>query len=98
MNFYQFYNVLNGEPYSDPRVPPPTEYDFLDYTKMISNGSKIAGTEENNWQLTPLEQDDMKTSAADDVVDAYAKIHKKSPTRLGDPLSDEEFRRYQGLR
>lgn len=97
MNFYQFYNVLNGESYSDPRVPPK-EYDFLDYAKMISNGSKIAGTEENNWQLTPLEQDDMKTSAAEDVADAYVKIHKKNPLSIGDPLSDEEFRKYQGLR
>ena len=94
MNFYQFYDKLQGDPSGD----PPTEYDLLNYTDTISQGSSFSGTEDGNYELKPLTDDDMKQAAADDVIKAYAKLHKgKNPSRLGDPLDDEGMKKYHGM-
>lgn len=90
MDFYQFYDKINGKIYED--IPPPTKYNFLDYLK----DSSINKEKDNNWQLKPLTQDDMKTTAVEDALDWYAK-HGKNTTRLGEPLDDEGFKKYMGL-
>lgn len=58
--------------------------DLLDYSKAITNTSKIAGTEEGNWELKPIEKEDTARYAADDVVNAYIELHKgRNPLRIG---------------
>ncbi len=97
MNFHQFYDKLQDEP-SDSDHGPPTEYEFLNYTDVISNGSSFSGTEDGGYDLKPLTDDDMKQAAADDVIKAYAKLHKgKNPSRLGEPLDDEGMKKYHGM-
>ena len=91
MDFYQFCDKINGRMYED-GVPPPTKYNFLDYLK----DSSINQERGNNWQLTPLTQDDMKTTSRDDAAEWYAR-HGINTTKLGDPLDDEGMKRYMGL-
>lgn len=99
MNFYKLFNKLQGKPYSDSDSTPPTESELLNYTDTISNNSSFSGTEDGGYELRPLTDDDMKRYATDDVVDAYYKLHKgKNPTKLGDPMSDDEFKKYHGMK
>jgi hypothetical protein len=97
VNFYDFYDKVNGPLYKD-GTPPPVKYEFGNYLDLISNNPRMNGTEEDStYELKPLDLDDMKRYAADDVVDAYAKIHNgKNPNRLGDPMTDSEFKKFTG--
>ena len=85
MNFYQFYDKLNGEPYSDERDPSPVKYNFWDYPFQTSG-----------HELKPLTQDDIKTTSAKDAAEWYAK-HGKDTTKLGDQMTDDELRKFGGL-
>ena len=84
-SFYQFYNQINGQPYTD-GVPPPAEYDLADYGISDTGGA----------DLTPLTDDDMKTTSRDDAMAWYLK-HGKNTTKLGEPLDDEGMKKYTGL-
>ncbi len=88
MNFYQFYDLLNGKPYQN--VPPPVKYSFKGYMDAVSNGSPAGNSEDADYNLKPLSFDDMARCAADDVP-----VH--NTTRLGDPMSDEELHAHYGL-
>lgn len=90
MDFYQFYNKINGVPYSDPATPPPSSYNFLDYAKQLTN-SPINGIEGGTYELTPLSQEDMSRYADEDVVTNI------NTTQLGEPLDDEAFKKYHGI-
>lgn len=93
MSFYDLYNKINGGEPSKFGV----QYDLEDYTKQLTS-SPVNGTEDGTWALTPLTQDDMSRYAADDVVDAYTKMHQgKNPLGLGDPLDDEGMKQYTGM-
>lgn len=88
-NFCQFWDRLNGEPYKD-GVPPPTEYKLQDMD--INTGDDHA-------KLTPLSPEDTARYSDEDVRKDMER--KKSlgfnPTKLGDPMSDEEFQKFMGL-
>jgi hypothetical protein len=94
LSFNQFYDKLNGKMYQD--IPPPVSYDFLDYVKGITS-TPVNNTEQGTWRLIPIEADDMKRYAADDVADHYSKMHKGNPLALGEPLSDGEFKKFCGI-
>jgi hypothetical protein len=98
MNFYDFYDMLNGKMYSDPRVPPPVEYELQDYMAQItSNPDNVVGIDgrDSNYALQPITR--MWTHSADDVVDFMTK-HGRNTKKLGEPLDDEGLRRYTGIK
>jgi hypothetical protein len=53
---------------------------------------------DNSWALTPLEDKDLATTSAADVVDNMRKMKTSgyNPTRLGPPMTDDEFAKYTG--
>lgn len=95
LNFYQFFNKINGEPYVD--IQPPVKYDFQDYGNNLTN-SPINGIEGGTHELRPLTDEDMGRYAADDVINHYYQMHQgKNPLRLGDPMSDDQFKKFCGM-
>jgi len=75
----------------------PLSYELDDYVSQITS-SPVNTAATGNWDLTPLEDEDMARYAHDDVVDAYKKMHQdKSPTALGEPLDDEGMKKYTGM-
>lgn len=93
MDFYKFWDKINGEMYKD--IPRPVEYDLVDYMDTISNGSPLNGSEDGTWQLTPLSRDDTATTAAEDVLN-WQKKYGKNTTKLGPQMTDDEFKRHYG--
>lgn len=94
LSFQQMFDKVNGPMYKD--VPPPVSYNFLDYGKSVTQ-SPICGTEDGSHELRPLEPEDMARYGANDVEDEYLKLHNgKDPLRLGDPLTDREFKNFLG--
>lgn len=88
-SFYQFWDQING------KVDlPPQKYRFQNYMDM--SNSPLNGSEEGTAKLSPLSDDDMKRYAASDVVDWYSK-YGKNLNKLGQELSDEEYRKFQGI-
>jgi len=60
---------------------------------------KEAQESENDYDLKPLNPEDMAITHMDDVA---AELERKkklgwNPTKLGDPMSDEEFQKFHGL-
>lgn len=93
VSFYDMWDRLNGKPYED--VPPPSQYKLADYD-ITTN--PINGTESGGYELRPLDQSDMARYASDDVVNHYVQMHQgKNPTRLGEPMTDLQFRQFMGL-
>jgi hypothetical protein len=91
MNFCQFWNAINGEPYHD--IPPPVKYNL----KTLGDETSYANVENGQSQLRPLTHEDMGRYAADDVVAHYVKMHNgKNPMSLGEPLTDSEFKDFLG--
>lgn len=86
-NFCQFWNKVNGEPYTD-GVPAPTEYKLNDIGKS------------GGHELTPLTDEDMFRYSDDDVAAEMEKMKTSgfNPTKLGAPMSDEEFNNFHGLK
>ena len=98
MNFYQFYNKLNGTPY-EKDIPAPVKYDLDDYASQITKGQvnnvdSIDGNQKGTWELTPLTADDFQRAGAEETADWYAKHGKKR--LLGPPLDDEGMKKYRG--
>ncbi len=92
-SFLQFWDQINGKPYTD-GVPPPVKYDMGNYMDMTT--SPLNGSEEGStYELRPITDDDMKTHAADDVVNWYKK-HGMDSRKLGPEMTDDEFRRFYG--
>lgn len=93
LNFCQFYNLLNGEPYHD--VPPPVHYKLANMDVTQSALNNVEG--ESSYELRPLAHEDMCRYAADDVAAHYHQLHKgKNPCRLGKPMTDGEFKKFLG--
>lgn len=87
-NFCQFWNKINGEPYTD-GVPAPVEYKIQDMD--------IEGI--NQFDLKPLSDEDM-AQVSDEEVKAQMELKKKmgwNPTRLGPPMSDDALHKHYGL-
>ena len=83
-NFDQFFNKVNGEMYKD--VPPPVHYQLADY-----------GISPSSYHLKPLTDEDMARYGAEDVANHYSDLHQgKNPTRIGDPMSDSDFKKFFG--
>ena len=92
MNFYQFWDKLNGKPYED-GVEPPVSYDMDDLHCV----DRISGQENRSYELKPLTADDMSQASAEEVADNYIKLHKgKNPCALGKPMTDEELNKFYG--
>jgi len=88
-NFCKFWDRLNGEPYKD-GVPPPTEYKLQ---------SMDFNTGDDHATLKPLSDEDTARYSDEDV---RADMERKkalgwNPTKLGKPMSDEEFHKFHGL-
>lgn len=58
----------------------------------------IPNVSDGSWALKPLEDEDVGRYAADDVVDHMQKMKDNgfNPTRLGPPMTDDEFKKYTG--
>lgn len=54
----------------------------------------------DNTELTPLSPDDMETTSSEVVEKDFEKkrLAGWNPTKLGDPMSDEEFDKYHGVK
>jgi hypothetical protein len=91
MNFCQFWNAINGEPYAD-GTPEPVQYNLK---KMMD--SPVNDMESGSYELRPLQPEDMMRYGADDVADHYAKLHNgKNPMLLGKEMTDDEFKKFYG--
>lgn len=85
MNFCQFWNKLNGEPYTD-GVPAPVQYDIGTLSGDFSS-----------HELRPLQPEDMSQASAEEVAANYVKLHNgKNPCRLGREMTDEELKKFYG--
>lgn len=94
-NFCQFWNQINGEPYHN--VPPPVNYNLASYTQAITTSPLNNVEGKSTYELRPITHEDMGSASAEDVVNNYRLMHGgKNPCRLGDPMSDEEFKRFYG--
>ena len=56
--------------------------------------------EDQTYELKPLSDEDMATTSAEEI---QADMEKKkalgiNPTKLGKPMSDEEFQKFHGLK
>lgn len=58
--------------------------------------NRLGNTEHSTSQLQPLTDEDMARYAADDVVDWYLR-HGKNTSKIGEPMTDEQFRKFHGL-
>jgi hypothetical protein len=97
LNFNQFFNLLNGEPYET--VPAPTSYNLGDYAKEITTSPVNNQDGENStWALRPIQDEDMHTTSAKDVEAHFAKLKASgfNPSGLGPPMTDADLRRYAG--
>jgi hypothetical protein len=73
--------------------PPPVEYDLADY--QITADMDTINTEKNGrWDLTPIP--DLGIASQSAQADWMTK-HGKNTTKLGKPMSDEEFQAHYGL-
>ncbi len=97
MNFYQMCDKMNGgKPYDRwANEHKPILPNFLDYIKGITNSSKVMTAESGNWNFKPLADEDIARYGAEDVID-HLKKHKPT-TRLGDPMTNEEYRKFMGV-
>ena len=89
MNFYDFYNKIQGEP---DNTPEPDQYKLANYMDLISN----SGEEYGGSELKPLTIDDMSQVSEKDRNDWLLK-YGKNTTKLGDPLDDEGMKKYTGI-
>lgn len=91
MDFYQFYNLLHGE------KPRDSGYELGDYVSQVTSNKVNDASEDSTWQLKPLNDDDMKRYAAEDVEEWMQK-YGSNTTKLGAPMSDDELKKHMGLR
>lgn len=96
MNFYQFFDKLNGKPYED-GVPAPVSYDFLDYVKGITPSNTPMNNVEgkSSYDLIPLDLDDMAPSVRQSPEE-YAQLHKGKKMGLGEPMTDDDLKKFYG--
>lgn len=93
-SFIDFCTQINGEMYKN--VPPPVAYDLEDFASTLTS-SPINGTETGSHELIPLTDEDMARYGADDVSQHYAHMHNgQSPSRIGEPMTDSEFKKFMG--
>lgn len=85
MNFYQFYDKLNGKPYED-GVPAPVPYELRNITDDVDTSS---------YELKPLTPEDMASSERQSPEE-YAQLHKGKKMGLGKPMTDEELNKFYG--
>lgn len=94
-DFNKIYDKVNGPMYQD--VAPPIQYDFLSYVKQITSSPVINMEGGCGHELRPITDEDMCRYAADDVVNHYHKKHQgSSPSKMGAPLTDKQFKKFMG--
>ena len=95
MDFFQFFDKINGKPYED-GTPAPAKYNFLDYAKQVTS-NHISNTEEGGGVdlFKPITDDDLKTTSSEDM-NQWMRKHGTNTTRMGDPLDDEGLKKYTG--
>lgn len=92
-SFCKFWDKVNGEMYKN--VPPPVKYNMKNYLDSITS-SPVNGTEDGSTsELKPLTMDDMASYARSDVEEWYAK-YGTNTTKLGPPMTDQEFKQHYG--
>ena len=69
--------------------------DFYQLRNLIDPKS-----EDDGYELKPLSDEDMSTTSAEEI---QADMEKKkalgiNPTKLGKPMSDEEFQKFHGIK
>lgn len=95
-SFHAMWDKINGPMYRSGR---PTEYDMADYSKAVTLNPVNNIEDGAGHELRPLDHEDMGRYGTDDVVDYYIKKHgKKNPLRLGEPMSDDQLRKFYGQR
>jgi hypothetical protein len=65
----------------------------MDFFKFYS---QLDSEPDDAMKLTPLTDDDMKTTAREDAIEWYMK-NGKNTSKLGALMSDEEFQKYHEL-
>jgi len=73
--------------------------DFYQLRNLIEPDPE-AEAEGGSYELKPLSDEDMATTSAEDI---QADMERKkaqgfNPTKLGKPMSDEEFQKFHGLK
>jgi len=98
MNFYDFYDKLNGGLYR--RTPPPVKYDLEDYRDLITNKPESVVTTDGrgaahveDWET--IGDEEMGTTPEDAVIDFMNQ--RGNTTKLGKPLDDEGMKRFTGM-
>lgn len=78
--------------------PPPVKYNLQNYMNQISSNPG------QDYQLRPFSMEDMATTAKPEY-DMPQEIkqwgwtpqYENNPTKLGKPLTDEEFKKHMGI-
>ena len=88
MTDISFNNFKNRKENPDV-VPPPVHYDL-----KPMEFSRVGGAE-----LTPISDEDLATVHMDDLTKHLEDMKQAgyNPTKLGGPMSDEEFKRFHGI-
>lgn len=83
------FNNFKNRKENPNEVPPPVRYDL-----KPMEFSKVGGSE-----LTPITDDDLATVHMDDLTKRLEDMKQAgyNPTKLGEPMSDEEFKRFHGI-
>lgn len=86
MNFYQFYDKLHGnKPYEGlPTDECPVFPRFMDYLKLITNGSKVMTADQGDWTFKDITDEDTARYGAYDVMknqEEMAHYHKLNQQR-----------------
>lgn len=90
-SFHAFWDRINGKMY---RNGGPTQYHLASYADAVTTGP-INNTEDGDHNLRPLSHEDMGRYGADDVL-AYNAKNARNTTKLGDPMSDMDFKKFLG--
>lgn len=85
-SFYDFWNKVNGEPYTN-GVPAPPQYDMPTLLKP-SDG----------YDLKTIQWEEMGRYAEKDVVAELERLREigYNSTRLGSEMTDLEFKKFLG--
>lgn len=73
--------------------PPPVEYDLAPY-QITSNMDNMNTEKNGNWELTPIAHAEI---ASVEKVGEWMSKHGRNTTKMGKPMTDDEFNAHYGL-
>ena len=79
--------------YYDAMFPPPVEYDLKPY-QITANLDDINSEKSSGYELKPIP--DLGIASVSAVGDWMSK-HGRNLTKLGKPMTDDEFNAFYGL-